>query len=195
MTQTLSYYNQNAASFSEETISVDFTTTQNKFLSYLPPGAKILDFGCGSGRDAKYFLDHGYAVTATDGSKELCALASKYTGLAVKHMLFTELEEIAVYDGVWACASILHCSQLELKDVFPRIMRALRSGGILYASFKYGTGEKLRGGRFYTDFTQGTLHEFLEDVHGLVLLEQWVTEDVRESHKGEDWLNVILQKK
>lgn len=81
---------------------------QDAFLSYLKPGARILDFGCGSGRDTKYFLEHGFEVDAIDGSERLCALAGKLTGIPVKQMLFEDLDAMDVYDGIWACASVLH---------------------------------------------------------------------------------------
>lgn len=103
---TLKYYNENATSFSATTQIVDFSTTQDKFLALLQPNAYILDFGCGSGRDTKYFMEHGYRVEATDGSEELCKLASTYTGVSVKYMLFQELDEQKKYDGIWACSSI-----------------------------------------------------------------------------------------
>ena len=96
---TLKYYNENATSFSATTQIVDFSTMQDKFLALLQPNAYILDFGCGSGRDTKYFMEHGYGVEATDGSEELCKLASTYTGVLVKYMLFQELDEQKKYDG------------------------------------------------------------------------------------------------
>ena len=103
-TTTLDYYNKNAKKFISGTISVDFGIVQNRFLDKLHPGAEILDYGCGSGRDTKYFLEQGYKVTAIDGSQELCKLASEYTGIPVKHMLFQELNEKEAYDGIWACS-------------------------------------------------------------------------------------------
>lgn len=106
-TTTLDYYNQNAKKFITGTISVDFGIVQNRFLDKLHPGAKILDYGCGSGRDTKYFLEQGCKVTAIDGSQELCKLASEYTGIPVKHMLFQDLDEKEAYDGIWACSSNL----------------------------------------------------------------------------------------
>lgn len=84
--KTINYYNKYTKSFIQTTRSVDFTNIQNKFLSYLPSGAFILDFGCGSGRDTKYFLKRNYNVTAIDGSEEICKEASKYTGIKVKQM-------------------------------------------------------------------------------------------------------------
>ena len=139
MTPTLFYYNQNACTFAESTISVDFSETQNRFLTKLSPDAHILDFGCGSGRDTKYFLEKGYHIDAIDGSKELCRIASEYTGIEVKQMLFQELAEQEKYDGIWACSSILHLPKDELKIVFEKMLTALKEKGWIYTSFKYGT--------------------------------------------------------
>ncbi|MBO3282402.1 class I SAM-dependent methyltransferase, partial [Intestinimonas butyriciproducens] len=75
------------------------------------------DFGCGSGRDTKYFLNRGFQTEATDGSAELVKIASEYTGIQVKQMLFQELDENNIYDGIWACSSILHLTRGELTDV------------------------------------------------------------------------------
>lgn len=58
--QTIQYYDQNAACFVENTRDVDFHVIQDEFLEKLPAEAQILDLGCGSGRDTKYFLEHGY---------------------------------------------------------------------------------------------------------------------------------------
>ena len=84
MEGTIDYYNQNAENFIKNTQNVDMHLTQDRFLQLLNPHAVILDFGCGSGRDTKYFLEKGYHVTATDGSAELCKLASAFTGIEVK---------------------------------------------------------------------------------------------------------------
>ena len=110
---TLAYYNENAKRFAEGTVGVDFKATQDRFLDSLEcvsgsrrAGKIILDFGCGAGRDTKYFLEQGCNVTATDGSEELCRIASEYTGINVKQMLFSELKDIELYDGIWACSSM-----------------------------------------------------------------------------------------
>ena len=121
MINTLDYYNQNAEDFIQGTISVDFAATQDKFINKLEPGALILDFGCGSGRDTKYFLDRGFFVEATDGSEELCKRASEYTGITVKQMLFQELDAKEKYAGIWACSSILHLPKDELKVVLGKM--------------------------------------------------------------------------
>ena len=191
---TLNYYNINANSFVSSTLSVDFTQTQDKFLDLLPQTASILDFGCGSGRDTKYFLDAGVQVDATDGSEELCRLASEYTGIPVRQMLFEELDAKAQYDGIWACSSILHLSQESLKDVLKKMIAALKEHGIIYTSFKYGTFEGERNGRFFTDFTEEMFREFVADVDGIRIEETWITGDVRPGRGDERWLNLILRK-
>ena len=190
---TLNYYNNNAETFIKGTVAVDFSDTQDKFLSLLS-GKKILDFGCGSGRDTKYFLEKDYEVTAIDGSVELCKAASLYTGIEVKHMLFQELDESAAYDGIWACSSILHLPKSELKEVFLKMSEALVPDGIIYTSFKYGTFEGDRNGRYFTDFTTETFASFIKDVKELVIRDQWITGDVRPGREDEKWLNLILQK-
>ena len=108
MSKTLSYYNTNAHRFTSDTLNVEFSNIQDSFLAQLPPGALILDFGCGSGRDSRYFLQKGYRVEACDGSEEMVKAATRNAGIPVKKMLFSELNEENRYDGIFACASILH---------------------------------------------------------------------------------------
>ena len=126
--KTLKYYNENAQSFASGTVSVKFTEVQDKFLEKLNPDAYILDFGCGAGRDTKYFLSRGYQVDAVDGSEQLCRIASEYTGIKVRQMLFQELDEKEKYDGIWACASILHLPKKQLREVLKNMYAALKSG-------------------------------------------------------------------
>ena len=191
---TLSYYNTHAKDFIQGTVDVDFHITQDKFLVQLEKGASILDFGCGSGRDTKYFLERGFAVEATDGSAELCRLASNYTSISVKQMLFDELDAVEKYDGIWACASILHLEWTDLVVVMQKMVRAVKDGGVIYTSFKYGqfTGE--RNGRFFTDLDEEGLARLLKEVGSLEIKELWITGDVRPGRGEEKWLNVLLQK-
>lgn len=194
MSNTLDYYNENADAFVSGTKDVDFSEIQNLFLSYLKEGAHILDFGCGAGRDAKIFYEKGYAVDAVDGSEKLCAFAREYTGLPVQQMLFSELSGVDIYDGIWACASILHAPLKDLPDIFRRMIVALHLDGIIYTSFKYGNGENQRGERFFTDFTEETMTVYLKQFPELQVRKMWVTSDVRPGRGEERWLNMILQK-
>lgn len=180
--------------FAQGTRLVDFTVVQERFAKMLPVNSRILDFGCGSGRDTKYFLEKGYRVEATDGSSELCKLASAFTGIEVKEMLFQDLDASGKYEGIWACSSILHLPKDELKNVMQRMLCALKDDGVIYTSFKYGTFEGERNGRYFTDFTEKTFDGFLSGIRHVKIEEQWLTGDVRLGRESEQWLNLILRK-
>lgn len=193
--KTIEYYNENAQKFVEATVNVDFHQMQNRFLNKLQEGAYILDFGCGSGRDTKYFLEQGYQVEAMDGSEELCKLASELTGAEVKHIYFQDLDEEEKYDGIWACSSILHLNMDELEDVMKKMTIALKAKGIIYTSFKYGSFSGERNGRYFTDMTETTFEKLLQKIPEMKIEEQWMTSDVRPERGEEKWLNLILRKK
>lgn len=192
---TLGYYDTHADKFYNSTVNIEFSKMQNRFLSKLKKDSYILDFGCGSGRDTKYFLEQGCRVDAIDGSAELCRLAVEYTGIEVKKMFFQDLAEVDKYDGIWACSSILHLPIDELKEVMKKMAAALKENGIIYTSFKYGTFEGERNGRFFTDMTEKTFAEFIGEIEDLKVEEQWTTSDVRPGRGEEKWLNLILRKK
>ncbi len=193
-TNTLSYYNTNTSSFVESTQSVQMTEAWNRFTSKLAPSSLILDFGCGSGRDTKYFLEQGYQIEAMDGSEELCKAASEYTGITVQHQLFQDWKSEEKYNGIWACSSILHLNKTELKQVIGNIRDALLPSGIFYTSFKYGNFEGERNGRYFTDLTEASFAELINEVSGFEIIEEWITSDVRPGREEEKWLNVILKK-
>ena len=183
--KTLEYYNANAEKFVESTLSVDFSQVQREFLNLLMPGSYIFDFGCGSGRDTKYFLEHGYRVDAVDGSAELCRIASEFTGIQVHQMLFQELQEKEMYDGIWACASVLHVPKIELANILQKMCNAVKTDGIIYTSFKYGDFEGERSGRFFSDFTEKSFFEFAKNIHELCIEKMWITGDVRDNCKSD----------
>lgn len=192
--QTLNYYDENAQAFVANTINADISANYSEFELRLQNGASILDFGCGSGRDTKYFHDKGYAVDSIDGSEELCKLASEYSGVPVKHKLFQELDEQDKYDGIWACSSILHLPKTELKDVFRKMLQAMKDGGVIYTSFKYSEFEGERNGRYFTDFTEESFTEYISDLNNMLIEKSWITGDVRPGRGDEKWLNLILRK-
>ncbi len=192
--ETLQYYNNKAQEFVSGTVDVEFTETQDMFLKYIPAGGKILDFGCGSGRDTKYFLSRGYRVSAIDGSEELCKIASEYTGVQVKQMLFEELNAFSEYDGIWACASILHTAKKNLPDILKKMSDATKLNGVVYASFKYGDFEGVRNGRFFTYLTEESFGEMLKIIPELAIEKVWISSDVRANRHDERWLNLILRK-
>lgn len=200
MSDTIEYYNQNADSFAENTLAVEFNEIQDRFLSLLPAGGFILDFGCGAGRDTGYFLEHGFRVDAIDGSREMCRIAEEHTGIKVRQMLFEELDAVDLYDGIWACSSVLHLPREQLSSVLTKMITALKSGGVLYLSFKYGEFQGDRNGRYFTDFTEENFRAFLKTVKDSDRLISgnfpvyWISNDRRPERSNEKWLNILLKK-
>lgn len=191
---TVGYYNQNASLFSSDTEGVDLSHLYAEFLPEVANGGKILDAGCGSGRDALFFKRQGYAVTAFDASKELAALATQSLGETVRVMTFLELDFCEEFDGIWACASLLHVPSGEMDLVLNRLTRALKSGAPLYASFKYGNQERQEQGRFFNDYEETKLQALLTNHPKLSIVKLWRTNDLRPNREKELWLNTIIKK-
>lgn len=193
MTDTLEYYNKNAELFSENTFDVDMSELYQQFLYYLPPDGSILDIGCGSGRDALFFHQQGYEVTAFDFSPELVQLARQNTGLDIQEASFYDIDDIEKYTGIWACASLLHCERSRLPEVLAKIINALKPAGICYLSFKYGSEDREKEGRHFTDLNEIQADQLLKQFSNIYLLQQWVTADQRPDRQ-EYWLNIIFKK-
>lgn len=193
MTSNLNYYDINASEFFESTFSVDMTELYQPFLRYLAKDASILDLGCGSGRDTLAFKNKGYQVSATDYSKELVEKARWLTGIDIRFESFYDLSELNQYDGIWACASLLHCERKRLVEVLEKILKALKVNGICYMSFKYDEGDRYRDGRQFTDMNEAQAQGLLKKFDNILLLQQWITIDKRPDH-NEDWLNIVFQK-
>ncbi|WEV49098.1 class I SAM-dependent methyltransferase [Acinetobacter sp. ESL0695] len=189
----LSYYNKYAEHFFETTYLLQIDDLYEPFLSYLPPKSFILDLGCGSGRDTLAFKNKGYQVEALDYSIELVKKATQLTGLNVKHESFYNLTTTTKYDGIWACASLLHCKRDQLIDVITRIHLALKPNGICYMSFKYGNKDREQNGRSFTDLNEEQAHSLLKDINHLLVLKQWITLDQRPDH-DEKWLNILFKR-
>ena len=192
--ETLEFYDQIVNDFVSGTSSADMSVEHGWFTAGLPEGALILDFGCGSGRDTKAFLDAGYRVEAADGSEEMCRVASAYTGIPVKRMFFEELDAENQYDGIWACASLLHLPAGKLPDVLRKIERALKPGGVLYASFRYGTFEGMLNGRYFTYFTEETLREVFRAVPGLQIFDIRIAEDRLPEKRELQWICALARR-
>ena len=192
--RTIEYYNRNAQAFADDTLNADVTHLQDRFLSYLPEGARILDLGCGAGRDTRYFLSRGYDVEAVDGSEELCMNAYANAGIEVRHLYFEELDYISDFDGIWACASLLHVSSSELPDILSRCFKALKDDGVFYLSFKMGSFEGERNGRFLNDMTEERIRSILSSLPERNRVEEiFITDDAR-PERPQKWVNVIARK-
>ena len=190
----IEYYNENAKSFFEGSVGADMSLWRDRFVRYVPCGGRILDAGCGSGRDSKAFIQSGYSVVAIDASKELCSMASELLGQEVWQMRFDEMSFEEEFDGVWACASLLHVDHGEMKDVIEKIRKSLVAEGVFYASFKYGRGTLEKGSRSFTNHTTDSLRELMTEA-GFEILECDTSLDVRPGREDEKWANIIVRKK
>ena len=195
MNDTLQYYNEHAAEFVQDTQNSDMHEKYEPFLSCVVLGGHILDLGCGSGRDSAEFIKRGYQVTAMDGSEQLCRIAEAYIGQQVHHMYFQDIGWQNAFDGVWACASLLHCTIAELPEILQKVSDSLKDNGVLYISFKYGDFAGWRNGRYFTNLTEDSLKALLETVPTLHLTQTSVTGDVRPGRQNELWLNAIVEKR
>ncbi len=186
---TIGYYDANARRFIADTANVELGALQRAFAGMLPEGGRILDLGCGSGRDSLAFLKAGFLVDVVDGSTEMAKAASELTGLPVTHALFADYEPAGVYDGVWACSSLLHVPAAELPVIISKYAAALKPGGVFYLSFKLGDHDGMRNGRWFTDMTEGSFRSLIDGVDGLTIDRIDVTSDVRPNRADEKWLN------
>lgn len=186
------YYEDKAEEYLARTSQLDMESLYKPFLELIPAGGTILDAGCGPGRDVLAFLKQGFRVTAFDASEKMVEIASTQTGVAVLQMRFQELKYEQEFDGIWACASLLHVPFCELDDILSRFSRALKTGGICFMSFKQGNGERFEDGRRFIDFTEATLQQKLADISGLSILRTWGTED-QAGRSGVQWVNALIR--
>ncbi|QXM06449.1 class I SAM-dependent methyltransferase [Crassaminicella indica] len=191
---TKNYYNKNARIFIENTIKADMTKIYQKFEKYLKKGDRILDLGCGSGRDSLYFMNKGYDVLAVDYSEELVKSASKLLNKEVIILDMREMDFYEEFDAIWACASILHINREDINNVIRNCERALKNGGIFYLSFKYGDKEEWRNERFFNYYNETSFKRLIDQFPYLNIIETWKTKDVRKGREDEFWLNMIIKK-
>lgn len=191
---SIDYYNKYANMYFETTVHLDMTEALERFLSYVPDGGPVLDLGCGSGRDSYEMLERGYDVTALDGSEEMCALAEIHTGLEVLHMTFDELDFNEVFEGIWACASLLHVETSKMPSILRKIRQALEMDGVLYFSVKKGDFEGYRNERYFNDYEKSDIKELFAQVEGFEIIDIWTTQDVRSDHREALWMNVLAKK-
>jgi len=190
---SIDFYNDNAESFFNDTKAVDLSPIYQHFLPLLPINGHVLDAGCGSGRDSKYFIEQGFQVSAFDASEILAKKASAYIGKPVSVNTFNNFRSKLLFDGIWACASLLHVTSKQLPHAFDNLTKQLKSGGVFYCSFKYGDNDIEQNGRYFTNSNEQRLTQFVKNTD-LIIKNIWLTNDARPTRQEEKWLNAILIK-
>ena len=188
------YYEKNAERYAAETFTADMSEQYRRFLPLLKNGAKILDVGSGSGRDACCFQKYGYQVTALEPSKNLCREIRKVFSGEIICCDIQNYHPMVQYDGIWACASLIHLQEEEILYFFVFFYRYLKDDGIVYMSGKNGipTG-KAEDGRYFLEFNEQLVEKILKVNKQLTAEQVWYTEDVR-GRKEIRWMNVIFRK-
>jgi len=190
---TIRYYDEHAEEYVGNTFGVDMGPLYQPFLELLPDGGSILDAGCGSGRDTRAFLDLGYRVTAIDASVKMVEATKRLTRQPVRQLTLQALDYSAEFDGIWACASLLHVPLAELDDVLTKFGTALCPEGVCYLSFKEGDGERTDGDRLFTDVTEKELQEKLRQQASFKVVQIWTTRD-RRPGQSQSWVNALARK-
>lgn len=191
---SINFYNEHAIEFFNNTVSADMTLHYEAFLKHIKPSGKILDAGCGSGRDTLFFLNEGFSVISFDASDEMVQLSSAHTGNKTLKMQFQEIEFTNEFDGVWACASLLHVNRDEIDEVIAKIVNSLKLEGIFFASFKCGEEVVIRDGRLFNSYNEKTLKSLFEKHKDLKEMKVWKTQDVRPNRKDEFWISSLYKK-
>ena len=185
-----SYYDDRADAFIAGTLLLDMSEHYRRFESRLSGPGRILDVGCGPGRDLKYFKSRGFNVLGLEPSATLAHFARDHAGCEVLETHIQDFDSPERFAGIWACASLLHLSTPELIQVLEKLAGMLTSEGALYCSFRYGDFEGKRDGRFFNDQTLTSFEALLPG--SLFLEKSWFSEDLRPD-KQQIWFNAILK--
>lgn len=190
---TIDFYELNAHRYAGLTSSVDLSQLRSRFIKHLPPHARVLDVGCGAGRDLRAFKAAGFEAEGIEPAPALARIAREFSGCPVSVTTIDKLEANGKFDGVWACASLLHLRVAELPEALARIRRALRDPGIFFMSMQRGAGENAApDGRFYCLYEES---EILDAVNGqgFVPLDVWESGDALPERQAIRWINLLAR--
>jgi SAM-dependent methyltransferase len=191
LARNLEFYGEHAKQYCRDTAALDMRRSRAAFLELVPEGGHILDAGCGSGRDSAAFMQAGYAVTAIDASPAMVRMARQLK-VPAQTMSFQEIDFDQAFDGIWACASLLHVPSAELLDALRRLRKALRPGAVMYVSLKYGAGETFESdGRFFSYHTPEEFKRKLHTTH-LQVVRDWTSDD--KPYGVHRWMTFLVRR-
>ena len=191
---SLDYYDKNADQFIDRTVDLDFSPLTEPFLDLVGDKGRLLDLGCGSGRDAKYFLAKGYDVYAVDGSKAMVDHVKEFLGDRIFLSTFEDFKTDMTFDGIWASASLLHVAPENMIEIISKFRNMLTTNGIFFMSFKNREAHFEKDGRHFTCYDEKRLIEMLFQVDGLKVVSVFETEDFRVGKDGELWVNCFCER-
>lgn len=191
---SIDYYNQNASAYYEKTVHADMAKIMQPFIELLPENAEVLDMGCGSGRDTLALEEAGFSVTAMDGAAEMCRLAEIYTDKEILHLTYEEMDFQNVFDGIWACAALVHIPYKKMPQTLKKMVEALVDGGLIYMSLRDGNRKGWDGLRQYYDYNEERILELLGNIPGTKIVDIWKTLPLIEDDNPSAWWNIILRK-
>ncbi len=149
---TLQHYNQRAQEFRAGTQSHDVSQNIGALLRHIQanPPYRILDFGCGPGRDLRTFAALGHEAVGLEGAGQFVAMARADSGCKVWQQDFLQLDlPLEYFDGVYANASLFHVPGRELPRVLGQLHATLKHGGVLFSSNPRGDNQEgWNGGRY-----------------------------------------------
>ena len=188
---TITWYDQHADTYAATTQGIDMSVPRARFLRHLPTPARLLDVGCGSGRDALAFQGLGHAVVAIDASLGMVEQARLAGVQDVRHLAVEQMDFCQAFDGIWACASLLHLTDADWAHALAGVERALVPGGVVFLSLKHVTSGRDAHGRWFQGATPQGLLDHLRAAH-LDPIEQVETPD--SSRPGLSWIETIARK-
>jgi ubiquinone/menaquinone biosynthesis C-methylase UbiE len=196
--RTIKTYNDIAEKYLEVNQSIaPIKDTLDLFIKNID-GVEILDVGCGHGRDAKYLSEAGFDVVGIDLSFKLLEIARRnavklgFCMLDMRKLSFLDDS----FDGVWACASLLHIPKKEAETTLRELHRVLRPRGLIYASLKEGKGESFVKSQEYWDKERFYAFYSMKELRRLFECSGFeVIEDLTEKANGRSatWINIFAR--
>ena len=204
-------YNKSVEWHSTKFDNYHFDKYLKKFIKKLK-GKKILDVGCGNGRDLEFFIKKKFDVIGIDCSYELIKKAKirfkKLKSRNIKILKMNFLQKLDFkndeFDGIWACASLLHVPKKSITDVLLELKRILKKGGMLFISVKEGVGERFvkddygHQERFFAFFKKNELIQLAQSV-GFDIIESYYIPDEKlkigfKKKHGQKWIILYCNK-
>lgn len=191
---TLKYYEGTCREYDRFSSSIEMSEQWKSFESMLPPGGTVLDLGCGTGRDIKHFLEAGFIVEGVEPALAMANCARSKTGARIFDLAAEQIAFVEEYDGIWACASLMHMRKSAFFYTLPKIIKSLKPGGSFYFSLKQGVGEARNDdGRLFSFYEMDEIIYLFSLISNAQIVKQWVSKDVA-GRRETQWLNIIVKK-